>query len=165
MFADEPIKTHWRPRQNGHHFTDDIFKCIFLNENASISLKISLKLVPEVRINNIPSLVLIIAWRRPGAKLLSEHMMVSLLTHTCVTGPQWVNTPRQEQNDRHYRRYFKCLVWNEKCRILIRISIKFVPKVLINKSSIWFVSKLLSLNSKTQKCCNVTHLSKQFSLP
>ena len=30
------------------------------------------------------------AWRRPGAKPLSEPMMVSLLTHICVTRPQWV---------------------------------------------------------------------------
>ena len=30
-----------RPRQNGCHFTDDIFKCIFLNENISIVIKIS----------------------------------------------------------------------------------------------------------------------------
>ena len=47
----------WRPRQNGRHFADDIFKCIFLNENVWISLKISLKFVPNVRINNIPALV------------------------------------------------------------------------------------------------------------
>ena len=46
-----------RPRQNGRHFADDIFKCIFLNENAWISLKISLKCVPKVRIHNIPALV------------------------------------------------------------------------------------------------------------
>ena len=31
------------------------------------------------------------AWHRPGDKPLSEPMMVSLLTHICVTGPQWVN--------------------------------------------------------------------------
>ena len=31
------------------------------------------------------------AWRRPGDKPLSEPMMVSLLTHICVTQPQWVN--------------------------------------------------------------------------
>ena len=80
-----------RPRQNGRNFTDDIFKCIFLNENAWISLKISLKFVPKVRINNIPALVHIMAWRRPGDKPLSEPMMVSLLTHICVTRPQWVN--------------------------------------------------------------------------
>ena len=54
----------------------------------SISLKISLKFVPKVRINNIPALVQIMAWRRPGDKPLSEPMMVSLLTHICVTRPQ-----------------------------------------------------------------------------
>ena len=31
------------------------------------------------------------AWRRPGDKPLSEPMMVILLTHICVTRPQWVN--------------------------------------------------------------------------
>ena len=79
-----------RPRQNGRHFPDDIFKCIFLNENVIISIKNSLKFVPKVPINNIPALVQIMAWRRPGDKPLSEAMMVSLLTHICVTRPQWV---------------------------------------------------------------------------
>ena len=79
-----------RPKQNGRHFTDDIFKCIFLNENNWISLKISLKFVPKGPINNIPALVQIMAWRRPGDKLLSEPIMVSLPTHICVTRPQWV---------------------------------------------------------------------------
>ena len=80
-----------RPRQDGRHFPDDILKCIFLNENVWILLTISLKCVRKVRINNIPSLVQIMAWRRPGDKPLSEPMMVSLLTHICVTRPQWVN--------------------------------------------------------------------------
>ena len=79
-----------RPRQNGRHFADDIFKCIFLNENAWISLEISVKFVPKVQINNIPALVQIMAWRRPGDKPLSEPMVVSLLTHICVTRPHWV---------------------------------------------------------------------------
>ena len=30
------------------------------------------------------------AWRRPGDKPLSEPMVVILLTHICVTRPQWV---------------------------------------------------------------------------
>ena len=30
------------------------------------------------------------AWRRPGDKPLSEPIMVSLLTHICITRPQWV---------------------------------------------------------------------------
>ena len=80
-----------RPRQNGRHFADDIYKRIFLNENVRISIKISLKFVPKGPIDNIPALDQIMAWRRPGDKPLSEPMMVSLPTHICVTRPQWVN--------------------------------------------------------------------------
>ena len=82
-----------RPRQNGRHFADDIFKYIFLNENIWILIKISLKFVPKGPINNIPALVQIMAWRRPGDKPLSEAMVVSLLTHICITRPQWVKKP------------------------------------------------------------------------
>ena len=46
-----------RPRQNCHHFADDIFKCMFLDDREWISLKISLKLFPKIWINNIPALV------------------------------------------------------------------------------------------------------------
>ena len=81
-----------RPRQNGRHFPDDIFKRISLNENVWITIKISLKFVPKGPINNIPALVQIMAWRRLGDKPLSEPMLVSLLMHICVTRPQWVNT-------------------------------------------------------------------------
>ena len=81
-----------RPRQNGRHFADDIFKFIFLNETVWMLLDISLKFIPEVQINNIPALVQIMAWRRPGDKPLSEPMMVRFLTHICVTRPQWVKT-------------------------------------------------------------------------
>ena len=79
-----------RLRQNGRLFPDNTFKRIFSNENIRISTKNSMKFVPKGLINNIPALVLIMAWRRPGDKPLSEPMMVSLLTHICVTRPQWV---------------------------------------------------------------------------
>ena len=78
-----------RPRENGRHFADDIFKRIFMNENLWIPIKISLKFVPKGPINNIPALVQIMAWRRPGDKPLSEPMMVRLPAHICVTRPQW----------------------------------------------------------------------------
>ena len=80
-----------RPRQNGSHFADDTFNSMFVNENVRISIKFSLKFVPKGLINNIPSLVQIMAWHRWGDKPLSEPMMVRLLTHICVTRPQWVN--------------------------------------------------------------------------
>ena len=82
-----------RPRQDGRRFADDTFKRISLNDDIGISIKISLNFVPRGSINNIPALVQIMAWRRPGDKPLSEPIMVSLLTHICVTRLQWVKWP------------------------------------------------------------------------
>ena len=79
-----------RPRQNGGHFADDTLKRFFLNGNDTILIKISVKFVPKGPFNNIPALDQIMAWRRPGAKPLSEPMMVRLPMHICVTRPQWV---------------------------------------------------------------------------
>ena len=76
-----------RPRQNERRFADYILKCFYLNENVWIPIKISLRFVPKAPINNIPALVQIMAWHRPGDKPLSEPMVVSLLTHICI----WVN--------------------------------------------------------------------------
>ena len=64
-------------RENRRHFADDIFKFIFLNENKNFT-EICFTKGP---MNNIPALVQIMAWNRPGGKPLSEPMMVSLLTH------------------------------------------------------------------------------------
>ena len=87
MKINELIDT-LRPRQNGRHFADNIFKCIFMNEIVSISIRISMKFVPNGPINNIPALVQIMASRRTGDEPLSEPMMVNLATHICVTRPQ-----------------------------------------------------------------------------
>ena len=54
-------------------------------------LKMSLKFVCKVRINNIPAMVQIMVRRRPGDKPLSGSLIVNLLTHIYITGPQWVN--------------------------------------------------------------------------
>ena len=81
IFHVNPVELNTlRPRQNGYHFADAILKCIFLNENLWILLKISLKFVPKGPINNIPALVWIMASRCSGNKPLSELMMVGLLT-------------------------------------------------------------------------------------
>ena len=88
-----------RSRRNGRRFADDTFKRICLNENVRIAIKFSLKFVPKGPINNISTLVQIMAWRRSGNTPLSEPMMVSLLTHLCVTRPQWV---KSDQNKLRY---------------------------------------------------------------
>ena len=79
-----------KPRQNGCHFPDNIFKCIFLNENVWILIKIWLKFVSKDPINKIPALVEIMTWCRPGNKPLSEPMMVRLLMHIYIMRPRWV---------------------------------------------------------------------------
>ena len=81
-----------RPKQYGRHFSDDSFNRIFLNEHVKISIEISQKFVPGGPNKNIPTLVQIMAWRRPGDKPLSEPMMVRLPTHICVIRSQWVKT-------------------------------------------------------------------------
>ena len=49
---------------NGCHFADDVFKCIFLNEKFGISIQISLKFVPKDRIDNKWAMVQVMAWHR-----------------------------------------------------------------------------------------------------
>ena len=50
--------------------TDDIFNCIFLNENGRIPIHISLKYAPRSAIDNKPALVQVMAWHRTGDKPL-----------------------------------------------------------------------------------------------
>ena len=49
---------HTDIRQNGCYFEDDSLKCIFLNQNVWISIKISLEFIPKGQINNILALVI-----------------------------------------------------------------------------------------------------------
>ena len=81
---------HYASRHWGWDRMDAIFQTTI--SNAFSWMKISLKFVPKVPINNIAALIQIMALHRPGDKPLSEPMMVNLLTHICVTRPQWVKT-------------------------------------------------------------------------
>ena len=64
------------PGQNGRHLTDDIFRCIFVNEKFCVLVKISLKFVHKGPVDNHQALVKIMAWRRLGDKPLSELMLI-----------------------------------------------------------------------------------------
>ena len=85
------FKLPLRPRQDGRYFADNLFTCIFFSENGCILIRFSLKYVRKSSIDNNPTLVQIMAWRRSGAKPLSEPMMIISPTHIGVTRPQWVN--------------------------------------------------------------------------
>ena len=65
-----------RPRQNGYHFPDNIFKRTVLNENCCILMKCYWNLFPKVQSTTFQH------WFR---------WWLSLMTHIlCITRPQWV---------------------------------------------------------------------------
>ena len=129
-----------RPRQNGCHFADDTFDLIFVNENVRISIKFSLKFVPKGPITNIPALVQIMAWRRPGDKPLSEPVMVSLLTHICVIRPQWVKQNKKITCMILHDGYLTLHAWKPCIEELMKFHLKlWVPslKFLLNINNEW----------------------------
>ena len=65
-----------RSRQNGQHSAEDISKCIFALETYFIFIQITVRFVCKGPIDNKPTLVRIMDWRRTGDKPLSEPMMV-----------------------------------------------------------------------------------------
>ena len=114
-----------RPEQNGRHFADDIFKCIFLNENVWIPIKISLKFVPKGPINNIPALV---------------PVMVRLLTHICVTRPQWVKplVPGRCGNDSKNVWYSKLCYGLSSWAFLVKLLLDECQWTPLMRSQYWF---------------------------
>ena len=69
---------------SGHiwcHFADDIFRCVFVNVKFCVLIQISLKCILKGPIDNNPTLVWIMAWRRIGIgdKPLSEPMLTRFI--------------------------------------------------------------------------------------
>ena len=69
-----------------------ILKLIFLNENCSILIKISLNFVHKGLIDNMSALYYIVTWYRTGINPLPEPMMTQFtdVIYLCVTRPQCV---------------------------------------------------------------------------
>ena len=73
------ILTHLPLDKMAAILADDIFNCIFLNENDRIPNQISLKYVTGSPIDNKPALVQVMACRLFGAKPLPEPMMTQFI--------------------------------------------------------------------------------------
>ena len=105
-----------RPWQNGRNFADDIFKCVFVNENVWFPIKISLKFVLKGLINEYS-----IIGSDNGLAL-----PVSLLAHICVTRPQWV---QPEQNNRHFQTMF--------CNVCLKLKFVFYLDQTLVRGFTW----------------------------
>ena len=66
------------PMHNGRYFVDGIFKLIFLYENSSIFIQISLKFVTIGPMNIMRILVRIMARHRSGDKQLFEPWVIQV---------------------------------------------------------------------------------------
>ena len=99
-----------RPWQNGRHFADDIFKCIFFNENSWISNKMSMNYVCWSLIDNMAALVQIMAWRRRGDKPnLNQWLLIYWRIHASL-GLNELNTRKNIANAHWWRGYI-CMIY------------------------------------------------------
>ena len=67
------------------------FRFIFVNEKFCILITIALKFVPSGPIDNYPTLIKIMTWRRIGDKPLSEPMLTQFTEHICGNRGRWAN--------------------------------------------------------------------------
>ena len=96
-----------RPRRSGSHFQTTFSNAFSWMKIVVVWSKFHWNL--QGPINNIPVSVQIMGWRRSGDKPLPEPMMFSLMTHICLTRPQWDKTPdklRQQKGQQVARDWF-----------------------------------------------------------
>ena len=72
---------------------DDIFKCIFLNENDRIPIQISLKLVPMSPVDNKPVLVQVMAWRHQTSNITCTLVGNKIVDHSDVGTAPTTSSP------------------------------------------------------------------------
>ena len=90
-----PFKQTLRPKQNGHHFADDNFKCILFSEKPRILISISLKLVHKGQSTTSQHLAQIMAWCRVPKQAMSHQLNKGWhdsLIHIYDIWHQWVKT-------------------------------------------------------------------------
>ena len=85
------VLTHWGRDKMAAFFQTKFSNAFSWMKMFELRIKFHWSLFKDP-INSILALVQMMAWRLPGDKPLSEPMLVSLLTHICVTRPQWVKS-------------------------------------------------------------------------
>ena len=72
-------------------WADDVFKCIFLNENDRILIQCSLEYISRGSIDNKPALVHVMDCTGQAKSNYLDQWWPSSLTHICGTRGRWVN--------------------------------------------------------------------------
>ena len=87
-FFDWLIVNTTRLRQNGHHFTDGILECIFLNQNVWIQVQISVIFFPKVQLTIFQHWL---RWWLDAVQATSHYLNQWWLFYRSFTRPQWDN--------------------------------------------------------------------------
>ena len=85
------VSTAISPWKNCHNLADEIFKCIFVNENFCILIWISLTFVHRDQIDNKSAFIQGMAWCWTRGKPLPKPMVAQ---HKCGTRGRWVKASR-----------------------------------------------------------------------
>ena len=96
-------------------------------------------------------------WRRPGDKPLSKPIMVSSLTHICVTRPQWVNVINKILQHIDCNLTIICLFWNDHMVWYHTVDVQFLAchGLVVDIESIAKVNGCQILNNRKNKTCDV----------
>ena len=122
------------PGQNGRHFTDDIFRCIFVNKKFCILIKISLNFVPKRPIDN--KCVTFVAW----LQFFGTHQLALLYSHTSSGGWHNINSLAPRRFEINFKEViFKLILvidgWGISCEIVLT----WTPQdLLLMRSQHWF---------------------------
>ena len=111
------------------------------------------------------------AWRRPGDKPLSEPMMVSLLTHICVTRPQFLKNKNNRISDISNQIQCYSCKWFFYYDIYIHVYISCLFEIALYCTEINTVSagffhirnRILVINNGTQPLVNPWRKNKNVS--
>ena len=86
------LLTHLSLHKMAAVLAEDNFKCIFLNENDRIPIRIPLQFVPRITIDNRPVLVQVMAWCRIGDKPSIWTNADPIHWRICAAlGGRWIN--------------------------------------------------------------------------
>ena len=143
-------------RKNRRHFTDDIFKSSFVNENISILNKISLKYVRKSPNDNNTVLVQIMAWCRTCFTFVISSIAGSSTVRSCGLGTTTSrSTGRDTETTTRGKLLNKCFAFSTINRTILSLGHPVVGKCPLHilASHDWFLPLLAAATRQQYKIC------------
>ena len=114
-------------RQNGRHFADNPFKCIFLNENVGISIKISLNFVTACQYSSIGSDNDLAPTRRLAIIWTNDGLITNAYMHHSAS------MIKIQHDSQGYTYHMVSKIWLTLCQVMAwcKLGAKPLPEVML----------------------------------